>query len=349
MQSYDTDKKSTGALLVNTGTPESPTIPDIKAYLARFLSDRRIVNLPAWLWQPLLHAIVLNLRSKKTLVVYQRIWTAEGSPYTLFMQEIEDRLRQRFSVQGPNDVTIAVAHRYGLPSMYDRLKEFQRQGVGTLVVLPLYPQQARATTFSVADELDRVLSRLDYQPNVHFIEHYYQHEGYIGALAEQISKHLNARDTLAHIQAHKATDRQLLLSYHSIPLKDLRHGDAYQTQVEATSVAITQHLGLDTSQWCTVYQSRFEDTQRWLGPFLLPKLTELLVSGTRDFSVIAPGFAVDCTETLDNICHHARAKLYAAAAAHGINAADIRFDYLPALSASKAQIELLCDLITKEL
>ncbi|MDR3137146.1 MAG: ferrochelatase [Coriobacteriales bacterium] len=373
------DKVCWGVLLVNTGTPQEPTLQAIRPYLDRFLSDRRIVNLPPWLWKPILRGLVLPLRSRKLVDVYRSIWTEEGSPYTLAMRTIESQLRVTCERKSRADLHIAVAHRYGLPSIAQCLTDFQRRGITALCVLPLYPQQAFATTFSVNDEVQRALAVLDFCPSTVLIEDYYQDKGYIQALSTQIATALQPEtvpgaqtrrvvhnsysslqpkttsDTQPDTQALPATGasapivpgRHVLFSYHSIPLKDLRNGDRYRAQVETTTRLLVERLGLPSERWSLVYQSRFENGQRWLGPFLLPRLKALLSDGWRDFAVVTPGFAVDCAETLHSIQHSIRADLLSAANRHGIAADQIRFRYLPALGATELHISLLWDLITR--
>jgi len=327
----------TGILLVNTGTPDAPTKEAVKPYLARFLSDRRIVNIPPLLWKPVLHAFVLNARPRKTVEIYQRIWTPRGSPYTLWSQSIERKLQERLDADKTVDARVRMAHRYGNPSMAAALEAFMLQGITHVTVLPLYPQRAFATTSSVHDELDRVLAALDYHPTLTFIEDYHNDPAYLDAVARTLLPYVDGKQHSAH----------LILSYHSVPKKDLRNGDHYQSQVLATTLGLLALDGLNKMRKTVAYQSRFDDAQRWLGPFLHDELAELLDKGERDFIIISPVFAVDCTETLNDICHNARNHLFNHAQQRGIPAENITFTYVPALNDSDAHIEVLRGLIQK--
>jgi ferrochelatase len=345
-----------GVMLVNTGTPSAPTKQAIKTYLANFLSDRHIVNLPPLLWKPILHGIVLNTRPHKTAKIYQSIWTEQGSPYTLCSEQIERQLQA--AVNGGADGTdntdtanatnatsgtnaastsdcpalVKMAHRYGQPSIPHILEQFAQQNIGKLIVLPLYPQQAFSTTTSVLCELERAQNQLNYHPEQTIIENYHDHPLYIAALAAQIKPQTSPE---AHI----------VFSYHSVPLKDLRNGDKYLEQVKATTALLTKQLDLPSDCYSTVFQSRFEDAQRWQGPFLSDKLQELFNQGTRNFVVVAPIFAVDCTETLYEIDQKARSELLNFAQKQGTAPDQLQFTYIPALNNSNAQIELLEDIV----
>jgi len=294
-----------GVLLVNTGTPDSPNKADIRAYLKRFLLDRRIVNLPPWLWRPILQGIILRVRPAKTQRIYQAIWTPQGSPYTLYSQGLEAGLQAALTAAGfcattgsvplptgqPSTVQLRMVHRYGNPSLAAGLAQFQAAGIGRLVVLPLFAQETLATTHTIHDELQRQLAVLAYAPTVDFIWDYHLHPAWIAAVANSLRPYLLAGAGRAH----------LLFSFHSTPIKDRRHGDPYIAQVQASCAAIAQQLQLDSQDWSLAYQSRFDDTQRWEGPFLEPELTRLLANCPGPIVICCPGFAVDCTETLYDI------------------------------------------------
>jgi ferrochelatase len=325
----------TGVLLVNTGTPDAPTKDAVVRYLRRFLSDRRIVNLPPLLWKPILNGIVLKARPRKTVSIYQSIWTDEGSPYTLYSERIERALAQSFAngecggQPGRSSLLIYMAHRYGNPSIADGLSSFQREEVERLLVLPLYPQHAFATTDSVHDELMRQLTHLQYRPIVDFMVDYHRESSWVNALADSIRPTLNA-----------APNTHFVFSFHSIPLKDLRHGDAYKQQVEKSVAAIAKELGLSDDRFSLAYQSRFDDVQRWLGPFLLPHIHRLLERSDNPIAIVCPGFAVDCTETLYDIKIALMEKLEQLHPQ-----ARERVSYLPCLNDSPAHIDALARII----
>jgi ferrochelatase len=321
-----------GILLVNTGTPDAPTKEAVVRYLRRFLMDPRIVGIPSFIWKPILNGIVLRVRPVKTVGIYQRIWTPTGSPYTLHSQALERAVAQEFATRGNDGALVRMAHRYGNPSMEAELRNFKQRGIERVVMLPLYPQQAFATTASVHDELDRQLTALDYHPHLTFIEDYHTQPSWIQAVAESVRPHLTAKGTQPH----------LLFSFHSEPLKDVRNGDPYKQQVEESVAAIAACLGLVEDSFSWAYQSRFDDAQRWLGPFLPQKISALKAQGIKDLLIVCPGFAVDCTETLYDIA----IKLACELSNEGHS---LPFTYLPCLNGSPSHARALADAIEKRL
>ncbi|MDR2587371.1 MAG: ferrochelatase [Coriobacteriales bacterium] len=322
----------TGILLVNTGTPDAPTREAVVRYLRNFLTDRRIVNIPPLIWKPVLNGIILRVRPEKTVRIYQRIWTSEGSPYTLHSQALEQALAEAYRTRGADNITVRMAHRYGNPSMEAGLRNFKMQGCTRLIVLPLYPQQAFPTTHSVHDELTRLLSALSYQPELNFIWDYCDDPTWIQAVVDSIRPHLPADPSRSH----------LLFSFHSEPLKDRRAGDPYCRQVEQSVQSIGEALGLPEGSFSCAFQSQFDDAQRWLGPFLHHRAAHLKSQGIDELRVVCPGFAVDCTETLYDIEVQLRLEL----------AGDFpqeHFSYIPCLNASPTHVKALMTIIEKHL
>ncbi|MDR0347780.1 MAG: ferrochelatase [Coriobacteriales bacterium] len=325
-------ESSIGILLVNTGTPDAPTKEAAVRYLRRFLTDRRIVNLPPLIWKPLLNGIVLRVRPEKTVRIYQRIWTPEGSPYTLHSQKIEQALIQEFNARGKANLLIRMAHRYGNPSMESELRSLQQQGCKRLIVLPLYPQRAFPTTDSVHDELTRVLPALGYAPDLTFIWSYFEEPMWIEAVANSIRPALSANSPKTH----------LLFSFHSEPLKDVRDGDPYREHVEKSVRAIATALDVPEDSYSIAYQSQFDDAQRWLGPFFHQKIAQLKAQDVEKLLIVCPGFAVDCTETLYDIEVHQRMEF----------ANDFPgecFRYIPCLNEDSAHIKALAQVIEHHL
>jgi ferrochelatase len=325
-------KPSIGILLVNTGTPDAPTKDAVVRYLRRFLMDRRIVNLSPLLWKPILNGIVLRVRPAKTVRIYQRIWTSDGSPYTLHSLALEEALSCAFAQNGHDEVSVRLAHRYGNPSMEAALRAFQQEGFERLVVLPLYPQQAHPTTHSVYDELLRLQALLRYSPALDFIWDYFDDADWMRAVADSIRPKLPSDTSKTH----------LLFSFHSEPLRDVRNGDPYPQQVEKGVREIAALLGLSEGGFCWAYQSQFDDTQRWQGPFLRDRIDELKAQGVEYLRVACPGFAVDCTETLYDIEIQLRAELK-------WDFPDERFDYIPCLNEAPAHVQALMGIIERRL
>jgi ferrochelatase len=327
-----TFKPSCGILLVNTGTPDAPTREAVVRYLRRFLMDRRIVNIPSFIWKPVLNGIILKVRPEKTVRIYRRIWTPEGSPYTRHSQELERALTRELETRGRGDVAVHMTHRYGNPSMEAGLRNFQQRGYERVVVLPLYPQRAFPTTDSVHDELTRVLSLLSYDPKLDFIWNYFDDPAWIQTVADSIRPSLSAGPAQTH----------LLFSFHSEPLRDVRRDDPYRAQVEASVHAIAAALGLSEEHYSWAYQSQFDDAQRWLGPFLDKKIAKLKEQGVESLRIVCPGFAIDCTETLYDIEVHLRLELEN-------DFPGERFGYIPCLNESPAHVQTLASIIERHL
>jgi ferrochelatase len=321
-----------GILLVNTGTPDAPSREAITRYLRTFLMDRRIVNLPAFLWKPILNGIILRVRPEKTMRIYRRIWTPEGSPYLLHSKALERSMADAITTAYEGPISLRLVHRYGEPSMRPALRDFREQGIERLVVLPLYPQQALATTHSVHDELERLFEELAYRPELSFIWDYYEDPSWAGAVADYCRPGLLGDPMGTHV----------LFSFHSVPLRDVRAQDAYPAQVEESARGIAKILGLDEDGFSVVYQSKFDDTRRWLGPSLHGRIEELKARGVRRLLIACPGFAIDCTETLYDIDMQLRAELK-------WDFPGGCFDYIPCLNDSPAHVEALTDIITRQL
>jgi ferrochelatase len=225
-----------------------------------------------------------------------------------------------------------MAQRYGNPSIESAIRDFKHREIEKLFVLPLYPQEALATTASVHDELLIQLGTQDFHPMLHFIQNYYDSDAYIAAVAESIRPHLEQKDP---------TDTHLIFSFHSIPLKDRRRGDPYPEQVKASTTALAARLGLADDAWSFAYQSRYDDAQRWLGPFLDQHAEKLLLAGVRNLVIACPGFAIDCTETLYDIDYNFRAEIRAFAKANGIAPESLNISCIPCLNDSRAQVDAL--------
>jgi ferrochelatase len=264
--------------------------------------------------------------------IYEHIWTPEGSPYTLHSQGLEAAVAQALVEDGHDELLVRMAHRYGNPSMETELRNFKSRGIEHVVVLPLYPQQAYAPTGAVHDELELQLKTLEYAPKITFIEDYHTDALWVEAVANSIRPYLDDASRTGH----------LVFSFHSVPLKDLRHGDPYKQQVEASCALIAKALGLEDDAWTIAFQSRFDDAQRWLGPFLPTKMAQLSDSGVENSLVVCPGFAVDCTETLYDIALHLKIELNA----EGHTAA---YTYIPCLNESAAHAKALAQIVENQL
>lgn len=303
-------------LLVNLGTPTAPTAPAVRRYLAEFLHDHRVVQLTRWLWCPLLHFVILPLRSPKVARKYAQVWLPGGSPLAVHTAALADAVRRR--VPGRQ---VRHAMRYGEPSIAAALDALRVEGARAVRVLPLYPQYSTTTTASVADAIARHGKGLE----VSMLQDYHRDAGWAAAVADAIR---------AHWAAHGRGER-LLLSFHGIPQRLVDGGDPYAAQCEASTVAIAEALGIRRSDILLTFQSRF-GKERWLQPYTQQTLEALAREGVRTIDVACPGFAVDCLETLEEI---------AVENAHAFRAAGgDTLRYIPCLNAADAHADALAAL-----
>ena len=270
-----------GLVLVNLGTPSAPTAPAVRRYLAQFLHDHRVVQLTRWLWCPLLHFIILPLRSPKVAHKYAQIWMEGGSPLAVHTAALAEAVGARLP-----GWRVAHAMRYGEPSVASVFDGLRAAGVRRVRVLPLYPQYSTTTTASVADAVAAAAAGLQ----VELLHDYHTDAGWAAAVADSIR---------AHWAAHGRGER-LLLSFHGIPRRLVDGGDPYADQCEASARAIAVALGIRRDELLLTFQSRF-GRERWLEPYTQPTLEALAREGVRRVDVVCPGFAVDCLETLEEI------------------------------------------------
>lgn len=307
-----------GVLMVNLGTPEAPTSQAVKRYLAQFLSDKRVVDMPRWLWWPLLNGVILPFRSPRVAKLYQSIWTVNGSPLLAFSRRQECALSARLG----DDIPVALGMSYGTPSLPSALDSLFSQGVTQLVVLPLYPQYSCSTTGAVWDGLADALRTRRQIPGIRFIRDYATHPTYIAALKQCVE------DAFA---AHGVPDR-LVISFHGIPVRYAQEGDDYPQRCQATAQALTAALGLADGQVLQTFQSRF-GREPWLTPYTDETLKGLPAQGVKHIQVVCPGFSADCLETLEEIQEQNR-EIF-------LHAGGERFNYIPALNDDARHIDLL--------
>ena len=305
-------------VLANLGTPDAPTPAAVRRYLAQFLSDRRVVQIPPLLWQPLLRGLILPLRAPRVAGKYAEIWMDGGSPLAVHTRALAAAVQARMP-----GLTVVDAMRYGRPALAQALRDLHRAGASRILVLPLYPQYSTTTTASVRDVVDAVAG--EGGPAARMVDDYHLDPGWLGALAGSVR---------AHRQAHGAGER-LLFSFHGIPQRVVDGGDPYARQCEASTAAIAAILGTADGELLLTYQSRF-GRERWLQPYTLPTLQALAREGVRTVDVVCPGFAVDCLETLEEIAMQ-NADAFRAAGGHSLR-------YIPCLNASDAHAEALAGL-----
>jgi ferrochelatase len=279
-----------GVLIVNLGTPDSPSYFAVQRYLREFLSDRRVIDTSRLIWLPLLYGVVLPFRPLRTARNYRKIWMNEGSPLAVYSTRLAAKIGALLQADLGDQVRVEVAMTYGNPAIAQAIEVFAQAGVEKLLVLPLYPQYCSSTTGSVIDGTHRALRRWRCLPEMRFINDYHDDQGYIHAVSGQILRHWTQIGERSH----------LLFSYHGIPASYAAKGDPYQRQTEATTRLVASRLGLNETQWSHCYQSRFGRVA-WLQPYTIDRLKELADRGVRKLTVASPSFAVDCLETLEEV------------------------------------------------
>jgi ferrochelatase len=284
----------TGVLLVNLGTPDAPTAPALRRYLAEFLGDPRVVEIPRALWLLILHGIILRVRPKKSAAKYATVWTEEGSPLKVWTEKQATLLAGYLGERG-HPVLVKPAMRYGEPSVARQLDALKAEGATRVLILPLYPQYAAATTASVFDAVYAWAGRTRRVPEMRFVNNYHDDPGYIRALARRIEDHW---------QSHGRGEK-LVLSFHGVPERTLQLGDPYHCECHKTARLLAERLSLKPEQVQITFQSRFGKAN-WLEPYTEPTLIELARQGVKRVDVACPGFTSDCLETLEEIAQEAR-------------------------------------------
>ena len=310
----------TGILLANLGTPDAPTPGAVKRYLRQFLSDKRVVDTSRLLWWPLLRGVILPIRSPRVAKLYQSVWMEEGSPLMVYSRRQQQALAARLP-----DTPVALGMSYGSPSLASAVDDLLAQGVEHIVVLPLYPQYSCSTVAAVWDELARILAKKRAIPGISFIRDYAEHPDYIHALAASVR---------ASFAVHGEPDL-LLLSYHGIPQRYANQGDDYPQRCRDTTRELVSALGLPPERVMLTFQSRF-GREPWLPPYADETLKMLGEKGTKHIQVLCPGFAADCLETLEEIAVQNR-EIF-------LEAGGKQYEYIPALNADAAHIEMMVNL-----
>jgi ferrochelatase len=316
--------RKVGVLLTNLGTPDAPDAPAVKRYLAEFLSDKRVVEIPSLVWQPILRGIILNTRPKKSAHAYQQVWREDGSPLAAITRAQAVALKDAF---GP-DVIVDWAMRYGNPSIPDRLAALKAAGCERILLAPLYPQYCAATTATANDKAFETLQKMRWQPAIRTLPPYHDDPAYIAALAD------SARASLAGLDFEP---QAIVASFHGMPQRTLELGDPYHCHCQKTARLLSEALGRDLT---IAFQSRF-GRAKWLEPATDTVLKALPAKGMKKVAIVAPGFSADCLETLEELAIRGAADFRAAGGTH--------FAYLPCLNDSDGGIHMLATLLGREL
>lgn len=312
-----------GVLLVNLGTPDAPTPAAVRTYLREFLSDRRVVEIPAIVWQPILRGVILNTRPRKSAKNYAKVWTDEGSPLLAITRRQAAALAARMP-----DVVVDHAMRYGTPSIADRLGALHAAGCTRLLIAPLYPQYCGATTATVVDAVGDALAAMRWQPTVRFLPPYYADDAYIDALAAT---------TGAALSALSFAPDAVIASFHGMPQRTLDLSDPYHCHCQVTARRLSTALGRPLE---VAFQSRF-GRAKWLEPSTEATIARLAAAGVKRLAIVAPGFSADCLETLEELAMQGREQF--------LSLGGTDFAYLPCLNDSAPGMAMLDHLIAREL
>ena len=316
----------TGVLLINLGTPDSTNWWDIRKYLKEFLSDRRVIEVNPILWQIILNLFILTFRPSKTAHAYKKIWRKESneSPLLYFTRSQAEKLASKI---GNEKIIVDFAMRYGNPSIKSKLNILKDSGCENIVILPLYPQYAAATTATVCDEVYRSLMVMRWQPSLQVIPHYESEPMYIDALIKSVKEKLGSIEWKPDL---------IISSYHGIPKKYFDKGDPYHCYCHKTTRLMKENFNEIDIQ--TTFQSRF-GPQEWLTPYTDKTLESLPSKGVKNLLVICPGFASDCVETLEEIDIQGRESF--------IENGGENFDLIPCLNDNSDHINLFEKLVKK--
>ncbi|MES1939172.1 ferrochelatase [Salinisphaera sp. T5B8] len=319
-----------GVLFTNLGTPDDTSVPAVRRYLAEFLSDRRVVDLNRALWLPILYGIILTFRPKNSAEGYRSVWTPEGSPLLVYARRQAEQIQARLDREVERPVHVALAMRYGNPSIETGLRELDAAGCKQVLVVPAYPQYSATTVATTFDKIGEVLADWPEPPALRQINRYYDEPGYIQALANSVREHW---------AEHGRADR-LVMSFHGIPKRYVKNGDPYPRDCGITAQLLATELGLTRSEYKVCFQSRF-GREPWLQPYLDETMKAWGAAGMKSVDVMCPGFSSDCLETLEEIKEENRE--YFEEAGGG------SLRYIPALNDRDDHVDMFTRLIKREL
>ena len=324
------DQAKVGILLANLGTPDAPTAKALKKYLAQFLMDRRIVEIPRLIWACILYGIILVVRPKKSAEKYASVWTAEGSPLMVNAQKQTKLLRTVLENRIASPIAVELGMSYGNPSMASAIEKLKAQHCNKILVFPLYPQYAASSTAASLDAVWKTLLRTRNVPAIRTIRNYHDHPAYIHALANSV---------LEHWAVHGKPNK-LIMSFHGVPKFHLMKGDPYHCECMKTGRLLGEALNLNKEEYVIAFQSRF-GKQEWLKPYLASTLEDLGKAKTKHVDVICPGFSSDCLETLEEIAMEGQHIFQS----HGGG----EYHYIPALNGQEGWINAMSEIALENL
>jgi ferrochelatase len=321
-----------GILLVNLGTTDGTDYWSMRRYLAEFLSDKRVIDYPAWKWQPILQLIILTKRPFSSGAAYRKVWNEvlDEGPLLTMTRNQTVKLRQRMDAKYGNRVVVDFCMRYGNPSTDSAIRRLQREGCDRILFLPLYPQYSGAATATANDHAFRSLMRMKWQPAIRTAPAYYDHPAYIAALAASVER--------AYAGMEQRPDL-LVTTYHGVPQRYLTEGDPYHCQCQKTSRLLREKLGFGADEMVVTFQSRF-GPEEWLKPYTVEEVARLARGGKKRIAVLAPAFSADCLETLEEINEEIRDSF--------IEAGGEEFIYIPCLNDHPDHINMIEALVEQE-
>ncbi len=324
------DQLKVGILLANLGTPEAPTAKALRPYLAQFLMDRRIVEIPRFIWCWILYCIILVIRPKKSAEKYASVWSKDGSPLMGNAQKQTKLLQGFLSMRIKSPFAVELGMSYGNPSMKSAIEKLKAQHCDKILVFPLYPQYAASSTASALDAVWRTLLKMRNVPAIRTIRNYHDHPAFIQALASSITA----------FWAINGKPEKLVMSFHGVPKVHLTKGDPYHCQCHKTGRLLAEALGLNKEQYLIAFQSRF-GKQEWLKPYLASTLEELGKQKLKRIDVVCPGFSSDCLETLEEIAIEGKHIFQQAGGGD--------YHYISALNDNESWINAMCDIALENL
>jgi len=318
-----------GVLLANLGTPDDYSYWPMRRYLNEFLSDKRVIDYPAWKWQPILQAIILTKRPFSSGAAYKSIWNHDKgeSPLMTITKDQTAKMAAEMQARHGDTVMVDFCMRYGNPSTKSKVRAMVEAGCDKILFVPLYPQYAGATSATANDQFFRALMEEAWQPSVRTLPAYFNHPSYVDALAQSVERAYAAMETKPDI---------LVASYHGMPERYLMQGDPYHCQCQKTTRLLRERLGWDKSQIVTTFQSKF-GPEEWLKPYTVEEVARLAEAGKKRIAVIAPAFSADCIETLEEINEEIKESFE--------EAGGEEFTYIPCLNDEDAHISALADVI----
>lgn len=319
-----------GVLFTNLGTPDDSSVPAVRRYLAEFLSDRRVVDLNRALWLPILYGVILTLRPRKSAEGYRSVWMKEGSPLLVYARRQSEKIQARLDSDLEQPVHVALAMRYGNPSIEAGLSELDAAGCKQVLVLPAYPQYSATTVATTFDKVGEVLADWPEPPALRQINRYHDEPAYIRALANSVREHW----------AEHGRGEKLVISFHGIPKRYVKNGDPYPRDCGVTAQLLAAELNLSRNEYKVCFQSRF-GREPWLQPYLDKTMKAWGAAGMKTVDVICPGFSSDCLETIEEIQQENR-EYFEQAGGESLR-------YIPALNERDDHVELFTQLIKREL